>query len=141
MVFTTLPNINQYAGAVPNAATMNEDEFADAVYPFLLYYNATFVPQLNAHGDALAQFGAEISTAIGEVQDEIGVFYSNIASYTNTQKAALDAHTTLKEQQIDAFAASKEEEIDIQIQNAYNTVNEDALKMATRAKMREFGII
>jgi hypothetical protein len=75
------------------------------------------------------------------ISGEINLFYNNISTYTLQRKSELDAHEQLKEVQLDAFLLTKETQINEQIETAYNEVNASAIQMATRAKMREFGII
>lgn len=66
---TVLPPINPYMGVIPNAATMNEDEFADAVYPWMAYLNSSTLPEIEAHRVALTALSGEIEAAATAVDE------------------------------------------------------------------------
>ena len=62
---TELTQITSYSGIVPNKATQTKEEFANAVYPYLNYFNSTFTPQSQ---DLVADLNT-LSTEINEAKD------------------------------------------------------------------------
>ncbi len=56
----TLPS--GYSGVIPDKATQNEQEFANAVHPFMNSMNADFVPQMQTMGEELNELAVQINT-------------------------------------------------------------------------------
>jgi hypothetical protein len=58
-ITVTIPTVRAYSGTIPDKATQTETEFANNVYPFHLYYNNEWVPDVNATSSALDTFKTE----------------------------------------------------------------------------------
>jgi len=58
---TELPDLDNYSGVIPDKASQSKDEFADAINPYLNFWNVTAVPQLQDWGTKLRTLATEIS--------------------------------------------------------------------------------
>ena len=57
----TLPTLTMYdSNLIPNKATMTDEEFADAIHPYLNFWNERTIPELNAWRGALEQVRQEV---------------------------------------------------------------------------------
>jgi hypothetical protein len=87
MDFIPLTSLGVYTGATPNRETMSEDEFADAVYPYMLWINNTLIMDFNntfveKNNSNLALLDAKYAT--------IATKYSSILSIEATTKSYRD---------------------------------------------------
>jgi len=58
---TTLPTLTAYdPNLIPNKATMTDEEFADAIHPYLNFWNETTIPEINNWSLILEQIRQEI---------------------------------------------------------------------------------
>jgi hypothetical protein len=86
-----IPTVTPYGGTIPNKATQTPTQFADAVYPFHLYYNATFVPQLQTTTQAIDQ----TVVVMNGIQTQTSVNASNAsASATLANNYASEAYSS-----------------------------------------------
>lgn len=76
---TIIPALTVYGGAVPDKATMTTTQFADAVHPFMAFYDTTTVPEINAHRTAMNTLSGEIQT----VANDTVTVYNNTVSLKN----------------------------------------------------------
>jgi len=60
---TVLPPINPYTGTMPDPATQSEDEYADNVYPWMMYLKTSYIPQIEALRVAQNTLSGEIQAA------------------------------------------------------------------------------
>ena len=65
---TQLPTLTPYGGAVPNKETMDREEFANAVHPYLNYFNRIFVPQMQSWSEKMNTLAGEVSEAAQTAQ-------------------------------------------------------------------------
>lgn len=93
-ITVTVPGMTQYTGTVPNKATQTKEEFANAVHPYLNYFNSTFTPNLTAVSTALTTFKTEVN--------ELAVEVNTNASETKTARdEAVNAISTITPGAID----------------------------------------
>ena len=58
----TLPTLTAYdPSLIPNKATMTDEEFADAIHPYLNFWNGTTIPEINNWRGTLEQIRQEIN--------------------------------------------------------------------------------
>ena len=58
----TLPTLTAYdPNLIPNKATMTDEEFADAIHPYLNFWNGTTIPEINNWSPILEQIRQEIN--------------------------------------------------------------------------------
>lgn len=73
MIEETVPGIVQYTGTIPDKSTQTPVEFANNVYPFHLYVNNTFVPQVDAITSSLNILSSEINQTAQDIYADKGV--------------------------------------------------------------------
>ena len=83
---TTIPNLTPYSGAIPDKVTMDNNTFANAVHPFMAFYDTTTVPEINIHRDAMNTLSTEI-TAVSDnivvMRDEVIVMRDIVLDASN----------------------------------------------------------
>ena len=65
---TQLPTLTTYPGAVPDKSTMDKDEFANAVHPYLNWFNDTYTPQMQSWTEKMNTLSGEVQTASDTAQ-------------------------------------------------------------------------
>lgn len=123
MDFIPLTNLGAYTGAIPNQETMNEDEFADAVYPYMIWVNNTLIADFNntfveKNNSNLALLDAKYAT--------INTKYSSILTIETSTKSYRD-QAAASASSAAAAKASVDAKV-IPVEATYNYAYIDALE-------------
>jgi len=87
MIDPILTGLTIYGGTVPDKATQTTTEFANNVYPFHIYYNATFVPELLLYNTALNTF----KTQANELADNVNALEESAVNAKVLAESARDS--------------------------------------------------
>lgn len=78
-----VPTLTVYGGVVPNKATQTVDEFANAVHPYMNFFNTDSIPEVQAFRTSLNTLATQMNTLADEVNTA-----SQSASDSATQASA-----------------------------------------------------
>jgi hypothetical protein len=88
MITVTIPTVGQYGGTIPDKATQSETEFANNVYPFHLYYNDNWIPDVNAMSSALDTFKTEANDLATTINETASTVTDNISTIEDAANLA-----------------------------------------------------
>lgn len=87
MITVVIPTVQDYGGVIPNKAIQTDPkDFANAVYPFHLYYNENWIPDVNAMASTTLTWATQANALALEMNG-----YANSAGASATN--ALDSAT------------------------------------------------
>ena len=80
---TTLPTLTKYSGAIPNKATMDKNTFANAVHPYLNWWN-DYIPTLEEWATNLQTLSSELQTLATDTEG----FRNDAETFKNDAESA-----------------------------------------------------
>ena len=80
-ISTTIPTLTVYGGTIPDKNVMGAREFANAVHPYMNYFNITSIPEVQDWRDKTN----EVSSQMNRLGNDMEVLGSVIQEYTQYQ--------------------------------------------------------
>ncbi len=67
-ISTTIPTLTVYGGVIPDKSTMGAREFANAVHPYMDYFNVTSIPEVQEWRNKTNQVTTEMNTMADDME-------------------------------------------------------------------------